>query len=403
MKIPMMRFVVVFVLCAMLMVPASWAALSPMPKIVAMKPAELEALTVPYTLSFPDQDKYLNLTMRLPKSWVARPAGSLKNLNSIDRLYGELAWYDAPGEGKTRPFITFRSIALDFEITAKSWLIQHIFENAYTLRSLNERSMTDVEAVYVTYDKLVTYITWARAVQVGPRIILIEYALPSALIKTQQDLQTYVMNSINPSKSTDQGRVEALKAFAFLDVATFQYPESWNLYRKIINSPNYFRVALFNASENQSPTVQINVQALRIGGSVPLDTIEEEEQKFTKVYQILLRNRLPAPNFVPDSARAQNVRTMVYEVSARPAPNEVDQIEKKAINREYWVTRFDRNGTAYAVSMLLPARKNIYMDWARGTRAYQYIIETMAGNLIGMAADVEKGRKVNDTAIPFLE
>lgn len=402
MKMTVMRFVFALLLMLAATMP-SWAALTPMPKIVNAKPKDLEVATIPFTLNFPDQDKYLNLSMRLPKNWVARPQNSMKNLNSIDRLYGELAWYDAPGEGKTRPYITFRSISLDYEITAKSWLIQHIFENAYTLRSLNEKSMKDVEAVYITYDKLNTFMTWARAVQVGPRIILIEYRLPSGLIKTQQDLQTYVMTSLDFKKSSDPGRVEELKAFAFLDVATFQYPASWSLYRKIINSPNYFRVALFNASENQSPTVQINIQALRIGGTVPLDTIEDEEEKFTKVYQILLRNRLPAPNFVPDEAGAQNIRSMVYEVSARPAPNEVDQIEKKAVNREYWVTRFDRNGTAYAVSMLLPARKNIYMDWARGTRAYQYIIETLSGNLIGMAADVEKSKKLNDTAIPFLE
>lgn len=379
---------------------AETVKLKPMPQQPEkMTKAQFEKLTKPVTIALPGKDDYLDLRMRVPKTWVARDASLLKNLQADSRVYGEIAWYDAPGEGKTaRPFFTVRSVAMDHDITAKAWLIQYMFDHAYSLRALREHSFSNVEAIYVTYDQLVTYTTWARTIIMGPRVVIVEFHLPNSTWLRDKDLQLLTMRSLQ-FKGKDPTRIENLKAFAFLDIATFQYPESWELYRKIIRSPDYFRVALFNAAENQTPSVQINVQAARLAGAVEVRVMAEEEAKFLDSYNFQLRDRLPAPVFVPPGSLSKNIKTAVYNVGPKPRTREGQTVKPK-ITQEYWLTSFERNGVSYVASMLTPARQSVYQDWARGTRTYQIVIETLAGNLIGMKQP-EKGPAT--TAIPYLE
>jgi hypothetical protein len=245
---------------------------------------------------------------------------------------------------------------------------------------------------------MVTYTTWARAIILGPRVIIVEFHLPSSTWNRDKDLQLWTMRSLE-FKGKDPTRIENLKAFAFLDVATFQYPESWELYRNIIRSPDFFRVALYNAAQNETPSVQINVQAARIGGAVSLDTMTEEEAKFLDSYKFQLRDKLPAPSFVPPNIQTENVKISVYTVAPKPRPRQGKTMLPKP-NQEYWLTSFDKNGIAYVVSMLTPGRENIYQDWARGTRTYQIVVETLSGNLVGMKKP-EKGPST--TAIPYLD
>ncbi len=394
-----------FFLCLMLMFvwlqPSHAAALKPLPKIASMTRAQFDAATHESEIKFPERDKYFGLKIHIPKGWTPRPENQLKNLQTADRLFGELAWFDAPGQGKAHPFITVRSVSLDHDITAKAWLIQRIFDNAYNLRSLNERSFYDVEAIYVTYDKLVTYTTWARAVIVGPRMILVEFHVPSDTWERDRDLQNWTMKTIDVS-TKDTARIEPLEAFAFLDVATFQYPKSWTLLRNIIRSPDFFRVALFNAQENETPSVQITVQAARIDGNVSLDTMKQEEQKFLDAQRVILRDKLPAPQFVPPEAKAEHIQNLVYTVSSTPGLHDLDAA-LKPVTKEYWLTTFDRNGTAFVISMLVPARQGVYQDWARATRTYQIVIETLAGQLQGSKPNGSNVQTDGNTAIPFLK
>lgn len=378
--------------------PTQQTALKPFPKAEKLTKEHFEAQTVLKRIEFPEQDDFFKAEIRLPRNWTPRTQEQVKSLQTTNRMYGNLVWYDAPGEGTARPYFAIRSIALDHEITAKSWLVGYMFENAYNLRSLREYSFTDVEATYVTYDKLVTYVTWARATVLGPRVILAEYHVPSDIWMRDKDWQVRSMESYKLD-GKDETRIEQLRAFAFLDVATFQYPQSWVLFRNIIRSPDYFRVALFNTSDT-NPNTQITVQATRIGGGTDTVMMKDEEQKFLDKQGYYLRKSLPAPNFVPPKPTIQNLRNLVYTVSAKPRNYQSAEDERLRQSREYWITTFDSGATSYVVSMVVPARDSIYQDWARGTRAYQMVVETLAGNLIGKVNN-EKTLK-NETAIPFV-
>lgn len=374
------------------------AALKPFPKVEKLSGAEFIKQTELKILTFPERDSYFKAEIRIPKNWTKRPDEKVKSIQSTDRVYGTIAWFDAPGGGNTaRPYVTVRSIALDNEITAKSWLVGHVFDNAYNMRALKEHSFTDVESIYVTYDKLVTYTTWARATLLGPRIILTEFHVPSDTYSRDKDVQILAMQSYK-MKGIDDERIEKLRAFAFLDVATFQYPDSWILFRNIIRSPDFFRVLIYNAEAKDSPNTQISVQATRIGGNENLDTMKEEEKKFLDKQLLILSTSLPPPNFVPPSPAIKNVKNFVYKVAGRPGQYET---KERPADREYWLTSFDDGKTAFLVSMLIPGRTNIYKDWARGTRAYQIVVETLSGNLVGKkhSEDTMKG----ETAIPFLK
>ena len=394
----LVRISILFLCLAGWISPVSASALKPFPVPGKLTQAQFEAQTTLKDIAFPEQDGFFSAQIRIPKNWSQRDASQLKNLQTTDRLYGYLAWFDAPGEGnKARPYLTVRSIALDTDVTAKAWLVGNVFDNAYNMRALKEHSFTDVESIYVTYDKLVTYTTWARATVLGPRIILTEFRVPSDTWEQDKDVMIRSMQSYKLT-GKDDTRIEVLRAFAFLDVATFQYPESWILFRNIIRSPDFFRVLLFNAEAKDSPNTQISVQATRIGGNESMDTMKDEEQKFLDKQYLILGEALPAPDFVPPAPDIKNVKNYVYKVSTKP-----DKYATKALtaDREYWLTSFDKGGTVYLVSMLIPARTNIYKDWARGTRAYQIIVETLSGNLIGKkhSEDSMKG----ETAIPFLK
>lgn len=351
----------------------------------------------PVNFIFPDRDPHLDFTIMIPNNWTARKDDQLKNLQTSNRLFGYLAWYDAPGEGdKARPYLTVRSVSLDYELSAKSWLIGHMFDNAYALRALRERSLTDVEAVYVTHDKLVTFTTWARAYVMGPRVLLVEYHVPSAAWDKGRDAQFWTMNSLKVEMK-DKARIEKLRAFAFLDVATFQYPNSWELFRNIVKSPDFFRVALFNAPLNATPSTQITVQATRLGGGIDPQFMEQQEAEYLTKQNVVLNQQMPAPNFIPPDAKVKNISNKVYKLADKPRSYEEEV--NPTINKEYWLTTFEKDGVSYQISMFIPARNSIYKDWARGTRAYQIIIGTIAGNLLGQKDVTDKQ---TGSAIPFL-
>lgn len=373
-------------------------ALTQFPAPLTVKTADdFAKIAKPVNFIFPDRDPYLDFTMMVPNNWVARGDDQLKNLKTSNRLFGYLAWYDAPGEGdKARPYLTVRSVSLDYELSAKSWLIGHIFDNAYSLRALRERSLNDVEAVYVTHDKLVTYTTWARAYMMGPRVLLFEYHVPNPIWEKGRDAQYWTMSTLKVEKK-DNARIEKLRAFAFLDVATFQYPESWELFRNIIKSPDFFRVALFNASLNATPSTQITVQATRLGGGIKPEFMAAQEQDYLTKQNVVLNDPLPAPNFIPPNATVANQKVQVFKLADKPRT--YDEEVNPTINKEYWLTVFEKDGVAYQISMFVPARDAIYKDWARGTRAYQIIIGTVAGNLLGQKDITDKQ---TGSAIPFL-
>lgn len=358
---------------------------------------EFTKLATPINFIFPDRDPYLDFTVMIPDTWEARNDDQLKNLKTSNRLFGYLAWYDAPGASDSaRPYLTVRSVALDYELSAKSWLIGHMFDNAYSLRALRERSIEDIEAVYVTHDKLITYTTWARAYVMGPRVLLVEYHVPSETWKRDRDSQYWAMTTLK-AEQKDKARIEKLRAFAFLDVATFQYPQSWELFRNIVKSPDFFRVALFNANLNATPSTQITVQATRKGGGIKPAIMDAEEKKYLVKQNVVLNDRLPAPNFIPSNAQVTNKKYQVFKLADKP--RNLEEENNPTINKEYWLTTFEKNGVVYSISMFIPARNAIYKDWARGTRAYQIIISTVAGNLLGQKDITDKN---TGSAIPFL-
>lgn len=397
----MIRFFLValmIVVCVMQTANAQNKALTQFPVPVNIQTLdEYSKVASPVNFIFPDRDPHLDFTVMVPNNWEARQDDKLKNLQTSNRLFGYLAWYDAPGEGdKARPYLTVRSVSLDHEISAKSWLIGHMFDNAYSLRALRERSLDDVEAVYVTHDKLVTYTTWARAYVMGPRVLLFEYHVPSETWKRDRDNQYWTMTNLEVEKK-DTAAIEKMRAFAFLDVATFQYPESWELFRNIVKSPDFFRVALFNASINETPSTQITVQATRLGGSIKPEIMAAEEQKYLEKQNVVLNDLVPAPNFIAPDAKVTKVKNQVFKLADKPR-NYQEEVAP-VIDKEYWITTFEKNGVSYSISMFIPARDAIYKDWARGTRAYQIIIGTIAGNLLGQKDITDKN---TGSAIPFL-
>jgi len=158
-------------------------------------------------------------------------------------------------------------------------------------------------------------------------------------------------------------------------------------------------VALFNDG-NINPSTQITVQATRIGGGISAEMMKDEEKKFLDKQSYFLRKSLPSPNFVPPSPDIKGLSNNVYTVSARPREYQASDDAKLAESREYWLTSFDKGGTSYVVSMVVPGRNNIYNDWARGTRAYQIVIETLSGNLVGKS--FQEQSLGHETAIPFV-
>lgn len=373
MKKTMFRVVVVLfaafaVLCSGMMVNRASAQsfdFTKIPELVdyPVPPADLAAKTK-IVREIPNNDKYLDFSVRLPVTWTKKDLG---NGETGKNLLGDIAHYDGPAALDARSYMVMQAIELGYEVTAKNWVLNYVLSRGYTLQGLRVVSNKRVEAIFVLLDHDISYIVRAAAEINGSRMIMALYYVPESHWNDEKGYQSEAIKSftfLSPEKS----RVEATRTYAFLDLLRFDYPSSWRLQAPNIMSVDSMSAKIINSTENNVLNGQIDVNVI----STELDTTLPEEikkvQKSMDARGLVIGKLIEQPKDFKPQSHVYYSRIEMYQSNDK---------EKALVDYEYWIGVLIENRYYYIVTMLTPSRTSDFFVWARNSEAFKSVIETM--------------------------
>lgn len=347
-------------------------ALVPMPTIPVLLQSWFEART-DLRSEEPAGDPLLAYNVRLPKDWKKSTDAGLRNYTLNANVAGEVTRYYGPPQGDKRSMFTVKALQLDYEITVRNWFVNYILTNGYTLQGFFQPSEDKVDALYVLVEDGQSYVVRALFQLNGRRIILAEYYVPYDLWHQEKSMQQACVSSFELLKS-DKSVVEILDTYNFLDLIEFQYPISWSLRASAIRSIDQMGVTLINASKSgqMNGFIDIGVMSAEIIGMKEDKISERMSEKMIDGIKartgFVVGNKIediPGYKFSPGIEKAQ-VQTF-----------EAKGDTEKLVNYEIWIALLSEQDYKYYIVLVTPSRKDEFFTWARNSKAFQRIAESI--------------------------
>ncbi|MCB1530802.1 MAG: hypothetical protein H6853_06535 [Rhodospirillales bacterium] len=323
----------------------------------------------------PFEDKALSFRVRLPKEWKLETTPPLKIPGGglSDQVVGEVARYVSPSRFNLRSFFTLEALELTYEIGARDWLINYLFNNGATLNALTVKSSKEVQALYVIVDGDITYIVRIKAIVNGPRIMLARYVVPQNDYKAERTMQAQAIDSFELT-DMEEGGAEEWLTYNFLDQSYFDYPASWTLKGGTVKSIENMQALLFTGKKNiegkqkdQKPDGQIKVYVIsKLLGTSLAREVQAYRQKIN-IDRYHLGARMEEVKFNYDESMDFGV-SEIYEMVPTPITMMPYELVVSVMEGEEYY---------YIVSMLTPARKMEFYIWARNMEAFRVIVESM--------------------------
>lgn len=347
-----------------------------------------EAATIRHE-EVPLGDEALSYEIRLPEGWEQPQDVGISSYTLSDKLLGEIAVFYGPPKMYTRSRFTIEALALEYQLTAEQWFIQHLLRNGYTVQGMEVVNDKRVEALFFVVEKDVTYVVRAVAEINGKRAVLAQYFLPTQYWNDEKIMQSEVTKSFRLLKP-DVEDAEDMQAFYILDIAEFLYPSSWELKTEQIRSIDRLEVEIRSSAkkkrikrrddwkksraqreqEQDERTLhgRINVQLV---SNFVVESLEEEISKLkTKVLgtSLVTGNLIETQDsFIYDDAISFG-ETNVYEA--------VDE-DNALLEYEIWFTVMGAGDYYYFITLLTPSRDDDFFVWSRNTQTYKFVVENL--------------------------
>jgi len=321
----------------------------------------------------PFNDENLSYSVRLPKNWSKRDTTALSGFSINNKVLGEVDRYYGPARLGERSYFTIKAVEIDYKLTAEQWMMLYMLENGYALQGVRTISDSRVEVLYVLLDRNITYVVSAVAQLNGNRMIFAQYAAPSIAWKeesgtSQKVIQSFALNNI------DDGFVEPMVPYQFLDIAQVQYPDSWELKAKPLRNMDRMSISLFNVqAKNEFTSKKIlkgQMEAHLFSEYVVEEDIDDEVANFLQeasVNQLLIDDEI-------EEITDLRPKEEGFEVIQIKSFNAIDKAQS-ASNYEYWLAVLYSGEYYYFLSLLTPSRDNNYYDWARNTQTFRVLVE----------------------------
>lgn len=348
----------------------------PMPEIALIPAEEFEANTNVHHVK-PIKDEALEYAIRLPKNWEEKESvGDASELLLSNKMFGNVSRFESEANIDS-PFpsqFTIQVIALEYELSAEQWFVQHLLSNGYALQGITVHDEDRAEALYITVERDVSYVIRSVAIRNGKRVILGRYKMPIERWEKEKSIQAQVIDSFRLANLKDEV-VEKMKAYHFLDIAKFEYPESWKLRAPPFRSIDKLDVELLSIRHIPD---EFGKGDLILSGKIGLslvsvfvsDDINEEMRQFKSEYEkngLIFNDEVKVEGDFDFSHYFTNTSVVAYNVMGK---------ENDLVDYEFWITTMEYGDYYYFVTLLTPARKDDYYVWSRNTQTYALIVST---------------------------
>ncbi|MEM6780893.1 MAG: hypothetical protein AAF569_03430 [Pseudomonadota bacterium] len=364
-------FSLIFVLGCVSAFQAHAIDLQTIPKLKLVETMEEEAFNKETKLysDTPFGDEFLAYEVRIPKDWTQGETYTAEKGESASvslDILGNIARFDGPPRLDARSYFTLEALNLDYETTARSWFMNFILSNGYTIQGMDEISDRELNALYIYVEDDISYATRLAARINGPRIIVARYFVPLDDFEDEKIIQAQSMTSFKLTNTTGK-QIEIRKTYDFLDQSHFDYPVSWQLNASDIMSIERMNAEIFSLSESEEMNGRIQIMIV----SRLLDTsLSSEVTKFMDSFSIKnyeLGSLIESHDFKhhPDM---DFVKTQSYKLEPY-APT--------MMKYEYWASLLQNDDYYYIVTMLTPARNAEYFLWTKNVEAFRVVLSSI--------------------------
>ena len=331
-----------------------------------MPQADFEAQTTEHQ-DVPHEDNTLAYTVRLPSDWNKLKVPSSGDISSEGRVLGEVAKYYSPDPAGSQSFFVINVIKIDYAVSIKNWFLNYTLNVGNVLQGLTEINENKVEGLFVVLENGVPYYVRCTAELNGDRAILSLYYVPESRWKKEQGIQERAIKSVR-FKNPDPPKAEPVRTYAFMDLARFDYPESWKLTAPNIRSVDIMDAKILNMPNESTLNGEIRVHIV----STEVETTLADEVNAIKASMekrgFLIGKVIDHPSQIEVKDHIYFSRVEVYETNDK---------EKTLLDYEFWIAVLIEDRYFYIITMLSPSRDVDFINWSRNTKAFEVVSETM--------------------------
>lgn len=349
----------------------------PMPEVSGMGAEDFEKQSA-WVDKINATDSTLSYKLRIPKSWTESLATGTESYSEDNHIFSVIGAFYGPAPTGLNSRIFVESERLSFEQSAEQWLVLRMVKMGATVQGLAQREDGSAEALYVTYDRGVSYVQRAVAIRNGPYIVMARYLLPIENWEAEKALQTSVMASFSLTKKS-QGSAEDLVTYHFLDIAAMKYPKSWELRAKPARNLDRFEVELFSLVAGKDKRAQRYQAAQRLNGVVgvrviSLDALETDAREIEVIKGDFARQGLVIKNQI---SRQENIKTGPSVESSWQEVYQLGDTQGRLLDYEMWLSVVNTPDYHFFLSLVTPGRDQDIASWTRNTETYKQVIITL--------------------------
>lgn len=377
----MKRIFAWFFMATITLVSPAWAYidLSLAPELsfaVHFDKAEFQQETKKYRAT-PDGNRLLSYSVRLPKGWKEHKILDISNSSS---MLNDVGYYRGPYKLDSYSYFRVASQKIDKSISAEHWFVNYLMAYHYTLDGYRRVNEWRVEGQYIHFSHGKTFYVRVNIMRNGSRIILTEYAVPYA--QWNKEMSFSIWSSLTFKLNYLEGSVMgAVATQAFLDVANFSYPLNWKVRYEEINSLDVMRVemALVKKSEYVDKRGR-GYSVVTDDGTMLVSLVSNYENGEIIRERRLHMKRIKEQGFEfgePTEVTEELIFGDGFElISAKVHPFAAVNT-KKFINYEMWMIELKYGGYNYIISMVTPARLDVFNVWSDNIGTLKLVLSSM--------------------------
>lgn len=339
-----------------------------MPQYDAISDADFANLTFEQT-DVPFNDRFLAYKINLPNDWTPPAGVGVANYNLSANLMGDVAlFFSPPRVDAPRSKFELKALKLEFEITAEQWLLKHVLSNGYTLEGLEYFNKDKVGALYIYVEEGETFVVRSVAQINGKRMILARYVVPAQYWMQEAPLIARSLHSyelLNPERL----QIENMQDYLFLDIAQFQYPESWNFVAPPVRMIDRMEVDLNNIRKGSKGILDGQIKVEMVSSFI----VEDLEQELDDLKTRLRKKGLLVGELIESRENiefADDVEFGFVDVF------EGTDTENNVLNYEIWNGVFALDNYFIFTTLVTPHRDHEFFTWSRNVTTYQNVLRS---------------------------
>lgn len=317
----------------------------------------------------------VNFSIRVPKGWEREEIIESSSFGLSNKIVTDIAIFKSPPAYGFRSKITISAMLMDYEISAKSWVVNYLTSQGFAIEGIKEYGKNQAEVEYVKIGSDSPYRSRIMVMTEGLKVTIAEFMSPLQPYLDERAIQTKTVRSFRIYETGEKVKT-SMKQYSFLDISQVSYPSSWEIRATPIQEIDTMSVSFFNLEKSDDPDksdkmigkISVEMFSSFVPGLKIQKKVEEIRDNEIESINMSIYNKLEEiTSFNPDPY-ISSYKSEIFGIEAE---------SKYVLRHEYWITLLEAQDYYYIVSMITPERQKRFDTWSENAEMYKLIIESI--------------------------